>query len=99
MAAPEWCHREVEEPESHLLTVDQQRRVLKAMETLREVGNLVQIGEIKLALMHPDKAEGLAQARVLWGEFTDEEQMAIWIAPRYGGVFTTAERKLLKEGA
>ena len=37
--------------------------------------------------------EAVAEA---WGEITDDDKKALWLAPSKGGIFTTAERKDLK---
>lgn len=34
----------------------------------------------------------------MWGEIPQEDQMALWLAPTKGGVFTTAERNTIKGG-
>ena len=35
-------------------------------------------------------------ARGLWESLEEADQTALWIAPRYGGIFTTDERKALR---
>ena len=42
--------------------------------------------------------EGLDFAKEALGELPGEDQQALWLAPTKGGVFTTRERKILKEG-
>lgn len=37
-------------------------------------------------------------AKEAYAELTEEEQKAIWVAPSKGGIWTTEERKLLREG-
>ena len=37
--------------------------------------------------------EAVAEA---WGEISDDDKRALWLAPSKGGIFTTAERKDLK---
>lgn len=37
-------------------------------------------------------------AKEAYSELSEDEQKAIWVAPSKGGIFTTEERKLLKEG-
>jgi hypothetical protein len=32
----------------------------------------------------------------LWEQLSDQERITLWIAPKYGGLFTTDERKRLK---
>jgi hypothetical protein len=61
-------------------------------ECLRNPVNTMQVAEIKSAL-----AEDLVDdALSLWSEFREHEQVALWIAPTYGGIFTTEERKRLR---
>jgi len=37
-------------------------------------------------------------AHQIWGELSEEEQTALWVAPKFGGIFTTEERKIIKGG-
>lgn len=39
---------------------------------------------------------GLETAASTWFQFDDEVKAALWIAPRDGGIFTTAEREIMK---
>ena len=78
--------------ESHNLTNTQVIRLLKMNEVLRDEINLCQVSEIK-GVLRSDDDEG---AQALWSEFTEEEQIALWVAPKYGGIFTTEERKRLR---
>ena len=43
--------------------------------------------------MKPSDWENVAEA---WGEISNEDKQALWLAPSRGGVFTTAERAALK---
>jgi len=43
--------------------------------------------------MDEPKWENVAEA---WGEISNEDKQALWLAPSKGGVFTTAERAALK---
>jgi hypothetical protein len=81
--------------ESHKLSDAQVNRLLKMTECLRTFEVLHQIVEIKMCLagVEPDD---IFEALALWGGFTEDEQVALWIAPTYGGIFTTEERKRLK---
>ena len=54
--------------------------------------DFIQLGEIKQALVDHKDEDALA----LWSDFTDEEKEILWVAPTYGGLFTTADRKRLK---
>lgn len=40
----------------------------------------------------------IEEAREAYSDLTVEDQEAIWVAPTKGGIFTTEERKLIKEG-
>lgn len=48
---------------------------------------------IKAAIAADDDLYG-AQ---LWQELTHEEQIALWVAPTKGGIFTTHERKRIRD--
>lgn len=48
---------------------------------------------IKQAIRDEDETYG-AQ---LWNELTHEEQIALWVAPTKGGIFTTRERQVIRE--
>jgi hypothetical protein len=78
--------------ESHKLSDAQVNRLLKMTECLREDNNLGQVYEIKRAIWMDEDG----QAIEMWSEFTEDEQVALWIAPTYGGIFTTEERKRLR---
>jgi len=54
--------------------------------------NLKSIWDIKDAIGLTDW-DWLAQ---LWDELEHEDKIALWVAPRDGGIFTTEERKALK---
>ena len=41
----------------------------------------------------------IEEAQEDWAEIPQAEQEAMWVAPSKGGLFTTEERKLIKEGA
>ena len=96
MTAPDWTYGEVEG--SPPLTTDQVRRVLAMMEVLRQPGNISQMAEIKAAIDNGEEGD-LEMARALWDEFTQDEQQSLWVAPTYGGIFTTHERKVLRNQA
>ncbi len=77
---------------SYKLTNSQVVRLLGMIEVLRIAENLEQISEIKLSL----STDHIDDARGMWSDFTDAERKALWVAPLYGGIFTTEERKQLK---
>lgn len=37
-------------------------------------------------------------AKQIWCELSEDEQTALWVAPKFGGIFTTEERKIIKGG-
>jgi hypothetical protein len=80
--------------DSHNLTNTQIIRLMRMTEVLRNRANISQMSEIKYALAVLE----LDDARALWCEFTEEEQIALWVAPTFGGIFTTEERKRLRPG-
>lgn len=49
--------------------------------------------KVELSKDIPD-LHGVSEA---WGEIPQDDQMALWLAPTKGGVFTTKERKTIKE--
>jgi hypothetical protein len=54
--------------------------------------NIAQIYDIKMAIIDGDYDCAIE----MWSEFDEIEQTALWIAPTYGGIFTTEERKRLR---
>ena len=76
----------------HKLTDKQVVRVLAMTKALREIPYLSDyVHQIK-GLVAQDKIE---DAKALWDDLSDEEKTALWVAPKFGGVFTTAERAAL----
>lgn len=77
------------------LTDKQVRYLLEMTKAIREapyIGSY--ISQIKEAL-----GNGMIEdAQALWADLDQGEQTALWVAPSYGGVFTTEERELLKFG-
>jgi hypothetical protein len=78
--------------ESHKLSDAQVNRLLKMTEVLRVWSSIETVAQIKYAIAKNDDEQALA----LWSDFTEDEQVALWIAPTYGGIFTTEERKRLR---
>ena len=89
---PDWANEELAEPPK--LDSKQLDRLLKMTEVLRAPEYLEQVALMKKAFRKKDAWEVSA----LWSEFTEDEQMALYIAPGKGGIFTTAERKAIKTG-
>jgi len=85
---------EVESPkeDKSKLTAGQISKLLRHNECLRV--NLFSVMTIRMALsddLYDEAAES-------WNELTEDEQTALWVAPSYGGIFTTEERKIILNG-
>ena len=93
--APAWVDQPVIN-EKLKLNEGQVEALLFMMEVLRDPHNLKQVAEIK---ENCEDEDFYGYARVLWEEFAEHEQHALWVAPSYGGVFTTHERKVLQGNA
>lgn len=97
---PAWVDGEVTEGQT--LTNAQIERLLRMMEVLRDPANLKQIAEIKENCHFDgdsdvDSVERCYEyALILFQEFSEAEQQALWVAPKWGGIFTTHERKILR---
>jgi hypothetical protein len=78
--------------DSHNLTNTQVIRLLAMTEVLRDRINLIQIFDIKTMIREEDYHSAIGY----WSEFTEQEQVALWVAPTFGGIFTTEERKRLR---
>lgn len=66
-------------------------RLLEHNEVLRS--KLYEVQAVKDFLATGEYAEAV---EIVYG-WTEREQQALWIAPTYGGIFTTEERKIMKE--
>jgi recombination protein RecT len=83
---------EVEEVPELAITNEEITRLLAHNNCMRD--EWLSIWAIKYSLIH----NRLDEAKEAWGELTEEEQTAIWIAPSKGGIFTTKERSIIKSG-
>lgn len=73
----------------------QVRRLMAMTRAIRESDYLADyIHQIKAFLRDGSRDDALA----LWSDLSEEEQIALWVAPSFGGVFTTAERSALHHG-
>lgn len=81
---------------SHNLSGEQVVRLLAMTKVLSSAINLQQVAEIKENIASGDPYKIAYARESLWSEFTEEEQHALWVAPLYGGIFTTDERKALR---
>ena len=89
--AEDWSEEVVEE--KSLLDASQFERLLAQSTLIREnPWVLATIGNIKDGLDNDDHMA----AKEAWIELEEDEQRALWLAPKYGGLFTTEERKQLR---
>lgn len=97
--APDWIDGRVKEPQGdgkRFLRPAQEARLLRLTAILRDdVSLLEQVVWMKRAIAAGDYHE----AKALWWQLSFEEKMTIWVAPKYGGIFTVEERKILKAPA
>ena len=62
-------------------------------------GNRAAIARIKAGIavyLESSNPTDLSTAAEEWFELTDEDKMALWLAPTKGGVFSTKEREIIK---
>jgi hypothetical protein len=78
--------------ESHKLNNAQVVRLLAMTELLRDTSTVETVYLIKTMI----SADEDFDAQALWSDFTENEQKTLWVAPMYGGIFTTEERKRLR---
>lgn len=90
----EWFDGNIEE-DQHKLNNGQILALLRMTEALRDNSVYASVYFIK---EHMVLENGLSAASEAWQELTEAEQTALWIAPSYGGIFTTEERKVIKNG-
>ena len=89
----DWMDGDVDIAEQSL-TNGQVFALLRMTEALRETVVTQSVGLIKEHI----GGEDIGAAHQIWGELTEEEQTALWVAPKFGGIFTTKERKIIKGG-
>ena len=68
--------------------------LLNMMEVVRD--NMTGIALIKEIINVEEKDIDWSYLAQIWGEFTEDEKRALWVAPSKGGVFTTNERAAFK---
>ena len=71
----------------------QEDRVLRMTAAMR---NDLVLLEYVLGIKQAFAADLDDDALALWKELNNEEMSVLWIAPKYGGIFTTDERKRLR---
>ncbi len=90
----DWMDGDVVAEEEMPITAGQVNRLLKMIEALRLDGVLGTVVCIKDSISQKD----MMYANQLWDCLSEEEQTALWVAPSYGGIFTTEERKIIQGG-
>ena len=89
----DWMDDEVDIREQ-TLTNGQVFALLRMTEILRRPSVAYSVGYIKQYIFE----ENLWSSQECWDELSQEEQTALWVAPKFGGIFTTEERKIIKGG-
>jgi hypothetical protein len=89
----DWMDQEIEIKEQ-TLTNGQVFALMRMTEALRDPIVFQSIFEMK----HSFASGDYEYAGHVWSELTEDEQTALWVAPKYGGIFTTEERKIIKGG-
>lgn len=75
------------------LDAKQEARLMRLTAALRDDPFLMaQVADLKIALKNGVESEA---AENWWG-LEEWEQSALWVAPLYGGIFTTEERKQIR---
>ena len=90
----DWMDDEVDIDEQKLSN-GQIFALLRMTEALRDMAVLNTVYTIKTCLIDSLDHSFASQ---LWSELTEDEQTALWVAPKFGGIFTTEERKIIKGG-
>jgi hypothetical protein len=92
-AMADWMDGEVDVPEQKLSN-GQIFALLRMTTTLQENNVMGTVVVIRDSIESGD----LSYAQQLWGELSEPEQTALWVAPKFGGIFTTKERSIIKGG-
>lgn len=90
----DWMDKPVAQPEKPPLDARQIARLLKMMAAFQTDLQLFgQVALIRACINEGDREFALQ----MWDELSAEEQETVWIAPKFGGIFTTEERRIIKE--
>jgi len=89
----DWMDGEVDIPEQSL-TNGQVFALLRMTEALASEVVLDSVLWIKRGIENKD----YTSAEQVWSDLSEDEQTALWVAPKFGGIFTTEERKIIKGG-
>jgi hypothetical protein len=92
-AMADWMDGEVDMPEA-TLTGGQIFALLRMTALLDDPIILHAVYVIKGSIA----ASEFDAAKESWVELSEEEQTALWVAPKFGGIFSTEERKAIKGG-
>lgn len=85
-----WYEKEVKF-EDHKLSHSQVNRLLEMTALLCDDLQVMQtVVEMKQLIRNDDPAW-----EDFWSDLSEEEQNTLWVAPTYGGIFTTKERKII----
>ena len=96
----DWMDGEVDIPDQTLSNA-QVFALLRMTETLRRPEIAYAVGVMKFNLdcyIGPAGSGNLSESKECWEELSEDEQTALWVAPSFGGIFTTEERKVIKSG-
>ena len=86
---------EVKSLEKPTLNTAQIKRLMRMTGLLRSDASVMDL----VALIKKALDEGREfDARGYWCELEDAEQEILWLAPKFGGIFTTRERELIRSG-
>ncbi len=91
MSNDNW-NEDVDEVIETSLSNDQINRLIEHNATLRDV--YCSVFHIKGSIAEGD----LEMAKEAWSELSEEEQNSLYVAPKFGGIFTTKERGIIKKG-
>jgi hypothetical protein len=94
MPDTDWMDRPVDEVKTPL-NPSQMARLLAQSELMRDNSYILLTAfTIKEALENGNPHD----AAEAWNELEEEQQQILWMAPTYGGLFTTEERKQIRKG-
>ena len=89
----DWMDDEVDIQEQKLSN-GQIFALLRMTEAMRDLTMTASVFQIKSGISQGD----MLLAAESWDELSEAEQTALWVAPKFGGIFTTEERKIIKGG-
>jgi len=93
-----------EPEEQHTLTNGQVLTLLRMTEALNKpwIMEAAQVIKSRIEGVEQLKQEYsvgfMEEAKEAWQELTEDEQTSLWVAPKFGGIFTTKEREIIQNG-